>query len=250
MNGWIKLHRCLIEKAVWQNHNVFRVFTWCLMKATHKPIEQMVGMTKVLLLPGQFVYGRMKASEETGLAQSTVRNCINWLKQNNTLDIKPDNKKSVITIINWASYQSDTEEVDSKQDITLDNNRTTTGQQQDTNKKVKKIKKDSLEPKKRTIINDYFDLWLEKYGEKPALTQKAIILLHGDVKSIGYEKVLGRMKMYFKDTEKFVVDSRHDVSIFHSRINRYVVVEDDTDPNSAYQQKLRRELEESRRVTF
>jgi hypothetical protein len=138
MNGWVKLHRCTLDKAVWQNHNLWRVFCWCLMKATHKEIEQIVGMTKVILQPGQFVYGRHVASAECGLSPSTVRNCMDWLKNNRTLDIKSDNKKSIVTIVNWALYQSQDEEKDSKQD----NNRTTTGQQQDTNKNINNIKKD------------------------------------------------------------------------------------------------------------
>ena len=82
------------------------------MKATHKEIEQMVGMTKVILQPGQFVYGRAKASIDTGLKQSTVEDCMKWLKSNNTIAINPTTKYSVITIINWALYQFQENESD------------------------------------------------------------------------------------------------------------------------------------------
>ena len=172
---WVKLHRCLLKKPIWQNPNLFRVFCWCLMKASWNHHEQIVGMTKVQLEPGQFVYGRLKASEETGLHESTIRNCMNWLKQNNTLTINSTNKYSVVTVVNWALYQSELDTKDSQQDSQQDNNRTTTGQQQDTTKKIKKVKK----LKEETY--DYFsDFWRE-YPKKD--------------KKIPAQKIFARLKM-------------------------------------------------------
>lgn len=143
------------------------------MKASHKEIEQMVGMTKVVLQPGQFIYGRHIASVECGLSPSTVRNCMDWLKNNQTLDIKSDNKKSVVTLINWALYQANDEEKDSKKDSC----RTTTGQQQDTNKNdknLKNLRNNPPTPQTRGERYDYFaDFW-EAYPrkEKKALAKK------------------------------------------------------------------------------
>ena len=145
------------------------------MKASWNHHEQIVGMTKVQLEPGQFVYGRLKASEETGLHESTIRNCMNWLKQNNTLTINSTNKYSVVTVVNWALYQSELDTKDSQQDSQQDNNRTTTGQQQDTTKNIKKVKK----LKEETY--DYFsDFWRE-YPKKD--------------KKIPAQKIFARLKM-------------------------------------------------------
>lgn len=112
--GWIKLYRIAMDGPIWQNKNMWRVFTWCLMKASHKGHVQMVGLTKIELEPGQFVFGREVASRETGLPPSTVWGCMQWLKSNNTINIKSDNKKSVVTLVNWAFYQSCDDESDSK----------------------------------------------------------------------------------------------------------------------------------------
>jgi hypothetical protein len=119
------------------------------MKATHKEIEQMVGLKKVLLKPGQFIYGRSKASAETGIKQTTLTDCMIWLKNNETIDINPTTKYSVVTIINWAFYQSE--------DLQTDNKPTTNRQQTDTNKKVKN--------KKNNISSD-FEVFYAKFPRR------------------------------------------------------------------------------------
>ena len=96
-------------------------------------------MRKVALRPGQFVYGRTKASEQLRIKPSTLNDIITWLKDDET-DSKTDNKA------------------------------TTKQQQSDTNKNVKNVKniKDlSLEFEKfrqrydgETLkkIDQYFDI--------------------------------------------------------------------------------------------
>ncbi len=132
-NGWIKLHRCLKDKAIFDNEKLLKVFIWCLLKATHKPHEQLVGRQKVLLQPGQFITGRNKAAVELNMAPSTAWDYLKLLESNNTINIKSNNKYSIVTIVNWALYQMDDDISDNKHD-----NKSTTNQQQiDTNKNDK-----------------------------------------------------------------------------------------------------------------
>jgi hypothetical protein len=58
------------------------------------------------------------------------------LKKLRIIDIKPNNKFSIITVVNWKLYQSDNEE----SDIKFGNKPTTSQQQTDTNNKGKKEK--------------------------------------------------------------------------------------------------------------
>lgn len=123
-------------------------------------------MRKVALRPGQFVYGRTKASEQLRIKPSTLNDIITWLKDDQIIDIKSNNKFSVITVVNWDLYQIEEYETDSK----TDNKATTKQQQSDTNKNVKNVKniKDlSLEFEKfrqrydgETLkkIDQYFDI--------------------------------------------------------------------------------------------
>lgn len=136
MTGWIKLHRKLLDSPIFQNEKLFKVFAYCLMKASHKEHTQLVGRRVVHLQKGQFVFGRKRASEELRLKESTVRDYVKLLEKLGTIDIKSDNKFSVITVINWAVYQNDEEISDSKNDKKpttnqhqMDNKSTTNRQQ-------------------------------------------------------------------------------------------------------------------------
>ena len=43
MTGWIKLHRKILDSPIFQNEKLFKVFAYCLMKASHKEHTQLVG---------------------------------------------------------------------------------------------------------------------------------------------------------------------------------------------------------------
>jgi hypothetical protein len=138
--GWLKLHRKLLESEIFKNEKLLKTFIWCILKASHKEREQLVGHQKELLSPGQFVTGRKKAGLELGFSPSTAWSYLNLLKRNNNIDIKSNSKYSVITIINWDLYQSESEKADNKTDSNSDNKLTTNEQQTDTNKNVKNYK--------------------------------------------------------------------------------------------------------------
>ncbi len=106
MTGWIKLHRKILRKDWFKNRNVTHFWLYCQLKATHKPFKATVGFQEVPLKPGQLIFGRKKAAEETGLSEREIRTCTKFLARNGTLTIKTKpNKFSIFTIINWAKYQ-------------------------------------------------------------------------------------------------------------------------------------------------
>jgi len=133
LHGYIKLYRKLLENPIFQNANLLKVFIWCLLKATHKECVQVVGLQKVKLLPGQFVYGRNKAAEELRLKPSTAHKYMMWLKNDGILNIQGNNKFSLVTVVNWELYQVKDNENDSKSNSKI----TTKEQQRDTNKNGK-----------------------------------------------------------------------------------------------------------------
>lgn len=134
MKGWIKLHRQLLCSHIFQNEKLLKIWIWCLMKATHKEKEQIVGRQKVKLKKGQFVTGRNAAAAELGMAPSTAWDYLKLLEAESCINIKSNNKFSVVTVVNWAFYQGSNENFDSK----IDSKKTTNEQQMDTNKNEKK----------------------------------------------------------------------------------------------------------------
>ena len=139
-NGWIKLHRKLLDSAVFQNAKLLKVFLWALLKAAHKEHEVLVGRQIVRLKPGQFIFGRNAAAAELNMAPSTVYDYILLLQSGGTISIKSGNKFSVVTVENWSLYQSEDENSGSKP-----GNKSATNRQQigtnNNNKNVKNEKK-------------------------------------------------------------------------------------------------------------
>lgn len=139
-NGWIKLHRKINENAIYANPYLLKLWVHCLLKATHKGREQLIGNQLVKLEPGQFVTGREALATEfnKGAKSSDVVSALSlWRWLNNfekwgMLNIKKTTKFSVVTITNWYEHQQDEQQVNNK--------RTTDEQQVNTNKNVKNDK--------------------------------------------------------------------------------------------------------------
>lgn len=143
MDGYVALHRKLLTSSIFQNEKLLKVFVYCLLKASHSERDQKVGRQTVHLLPGQFVFGRKKAALELEMKESTVRDYINLLKEDGTIDIKSTNKYSVITVVNWELYQTNNKNSDSKNASISDSKKTTEGQQINTNNNVKNVKNEN-----------------------------------------------------------------------------------------------------------
>lgn len=104
--GYVKLWRKSIDAGWIKNHKLWVFWTYCLMKASHREFDAIVGLQVIRLMPGQFVFGRRKASEETGLSQQEIRTILAFLIKAGNLTIKTTNKFSIITIVNWHIYQA------------------------------------------------------------------------------------------------------------------------------------------------
>ena len=140
--GYIKLWRKGEDSRVFKNPDLWKVWTWCLMRANYKErwVEIKTGKSKieVKVQPGQFIFGRKSAAKALGMPESSVRNRMEKLKKMQNVDIKEDRQYSVVSIVNWDVYQPQ----DKKEDSEEDRQRTGKGQAKDTDKKDKKDKKD------------------------------------------------------------------------------------------------------------
>lgn len=135
MEGYIKLHRKLLESSVFASDKCLKVFIWCLLKSTYIQRKVMVGMQTVELQPGQFITGRKRAAEELDIPEGTVYDIMTTLKCQQLIDIKPNNRFSVVTVTNWTLYQIEDDESNNKNSVASTANQ----QQTNTNKKDKNI---------------------------------------------------------------------------------------------------------------
>jgi hypothetical protein len=170
--GYVKLWRKSLDAGWISNHKLWVFWTWCLMKATHQEYDQIVGCQTVHLFPGQFIFGLKAAAKELKLSIQSIRTLLDFLKTSQNLTIKPTNKFSIISIINWSTYQGQDDEIN-----TQSNKRLTNKQQTTNNKQEHK----NINTKEYIIYGEHKNLKLtneehlklrSSYGD--SLTEKAI----------------------------------------------------------------------------
>lgn len=165
MEGWICLHRRLLESPIFSSEKGLKIWMWCLLKASHKKKDMYLGQQKICLQPGEFVFGRDSASNELQMSASTIRNWMVQLKKDSYVDIKTTNKYSVVTILNWNEYQ--------EKDSRKDSRKTAEKQQNNTNNNVNNGNKLSLTKNVKDNTKRDFDIDLilqafeKRLGYKP-----------------------------------------------------------------------------------
>lgn len=105
MQGWIMLHRQLLEWEWYTDANVSRLFIHCLLKANHKD-----GNWKgIPIKRGQFITSLDRLAAETSLSKSQLRTSIKKLKSTHEIAHQSSSQHTVITVNSYDSYQgSDT----------------------------------------------------------------------------------------------------------------------------------------------
>ena len=203
--GWVKLWRKSLDSDVFQNPKVFMFWCYCLMKASHKEYNALVGYQQVPLKPGQFIFGLKKAKKESGLSIQTLRTCLKCLVNLGNLTTKPTTKYSLISVVNWEVYQSD------KISSNTQTNKQLTIKQHSTNNQLTTYKngengengKKTITPQNLSAKN--FEIFYESYPRKVAKPKalKAFEKLNLDENV--FAEILKRLQSQFKDTEpKFI----------------------------------------------
>lgn len=164
--GFIKLYRSVKNGGWLKNHKLWAFWSYCLLKASHKEHQVIVGNQQVTLKAGQFIFGRKKATEEINLSTQEVRTCLNKLKRFGNIIVKSTNKYSIITIVNWDFYQGYEGQATSK----ITNKQPVDNQQVTTYKKGKnvRIKKyiNTISLEKRQIFENLWELYPARNGKK------------------------------------------------------------------------------------
>lgn len=183
LSGWIKLHRQLLDSLVFDNPDLLKVWIWCLLKATHKGYSTLVGFQEVKLKEGQFIFGRTKAAEELSMSESKVYRLMKKLEEMGALNMKSNNKYTIVTIEKWRFYQGDS----SGSEQQMNNKRTTNEQQMNTNKNVKNVK---------NIYISVFEHWNSKG-----------IIRHRKLTPKMETKIRTALKTYTEDEIKEIIDN-------------------------------------------
>jgi hypothetical protein len=114
--SYIKLDRDLLYSYCFANPNHLKIWIWLLIKANFKnafvPINLGKGFKTIEVKRGQLIFGRNKAEDELGLNGSLIYRTLQLFEELGQINIEVNSHYSLITICNYDSYQSKTDEVE------------------------------------------------------------------------------------------------------------------------------------------
>lgn len=151
-NGWLKLHRSLLEWEWYSDATTFRLFMHILLKANFKK-SRFQGFDVPV---GGFVSSAKSLAAETGLTNSQVRTSLSKLERTKEIAINTTNKFSIISVVKWYEYQSDDNQIAIKSQSSDKQIAT-----EEEGKKERREEGNLINPK--TSFGDAFDAFWELY---------------------------------------------------------------------------------------
>lgn len=108
VDGWIKLHRKLLENPFWLDKPFSKGQAWIdlLLLVNHEPNEIMIGNEVVQISTGQRHTSELKLAQRWGWSRKKVRAYLNLLENQKMATTKATTKGTTITIEKYVLYQT------------------------------------------------------------------------------------------------------------------------------------------------
>lgn len=129
-NGFITLHRKILDWEWYDDLNVTRLFIHCLLRANHKDNN----WRGISIKRGSFLTSISTLSKETQLSISQIRTAIKKLKSTSEIASQSQAQYSVITMLQYDHYQANDKPI-ANQSQTNDKLVTTNNNENNENKK-------------------------------------------------------------------------------------------------------------------
>ena len=106
MNGWIKLHRQILENpVVMKDSDHLSLWTYILLNATHSEYDVIFEGKRKTLIPGEFTTGRNKISKDLSISSSKVQRILKCFESEQQIEQVTDMKCRLIRVLKWNEYQ-------------------------------------------------------------------------------------------------------------------------------------------------
>lgn len=100
-NGFVVIHRKILEWEWYKNEKVKSLFIHCLLRANHKT-QKWQGVT---IERGAFITSLSNLASETGMTMMSVRTALNHLESTGEIKRESTNKYTKIIVNNYNEYQ-------------------------------------------------------------------------------------------------------------------------------------------------
>lgn len=205
MQGWIKIHRDLLDNELWSDKPFTKGQAWVdlLLLANHRDKNVLLGNCTELVARGSFITSELKLMERWGWGRKKVKLFLNFLESQKMIERNANNKRTAITIVNYGFYQ----DCDLPKEQQKDSKRTAKEQRRDSTGTAKEHKQERKNERMKEYIDtdvsiyqhsiqSIIDAWnqLEPYGIKMIyrinLGSKRCTSLIALLEQFGEEKVI------------------------------------------------------------
>jgi hypothetical protein len=112
--GWIKLHRQIMDNPLYKQKRKFSKFeAWIdiLLSVNHKEGKVLIDYSVETVKRGEFITSEVKLANKWNWDRKTVRKFLTLLQQEEMILKSSTKRWTSITVINWDKYQLDGQEV-------------------------------------------------------------------------------------------------------------------------------------------
>lgn len=207
MEGWIKLHRKIMECALWGNDEPSdKKSAWIdlLLMANHRDKQIVFKGQPRIIKAGQRLTSIRKLATMWNWSINRVKRYLDLLESLNMITVESDNNGTLLTIVKYEVYQGERYTDEYTNEYTDD---TPTNTQTDTKQEIKNDKNEKND--KKSIYGEYHHVKLsdqdleklhEQYGQD--MTNACINYLDEYIEMKGY-----KAKNHYLCIKKWVVDA-------------------------------------------
>lgn len=129
MEGWISLHRKLLNTSWFNKSEYVQLWIYLLLKANYQDKEVYIGNEKVIVKRGQILTSRKKLAEVVHQNENKIYRALKCFENEHQIEQHKTKKYTVITIVNYDMYQKSEQDIEQP----MNNKRTTDEQPMNTN---------------------------------------------------------------------------------------------------------------------
>lgn len=108
-NGWIKLHREILDHWVYDDPEKLKIWITLLSKASHKKRKVPINYQVIDIKPGELIFGTIKFAEAIGVSRDKLYKTVKMFEKDGMIEYDTTtykNKFSIIRVLNWEKYQN------------------------------------------------------------------------------------------------------------------------------------------------
>ena len=199
MDGWIKLHRNLLEKAIWNCTTPEQkcVLITIMLLANHSDNQWMWKGKKYTCHSGQFITSSEQLSKKALVSRQNVRTTLEFLT------IESTNEGMLITIVNWDFYQGVNQQPNQQPNQPLTNHQPTPNQPLTTNNNDKNVNNDKNNY--NAHFQEFWNLYPRKKDKKRSYACYNARLNEG----FSEEEILSATKAYAEECKRENRDEKY-----------------------------------------